>query len=447
VSFLDDGAIARVRALASEPLLAPGTLVAGKYRVEGVIGEGGMGVILAARHEELDRPVALKLLRDPRGGDDETRLLREARALSRLESEHVARVLDVGRLDDGAPYLVIERLEGKDLARALRDRGALPAAEAVDCVLQASEAVAEAHALGIVHRDLKPSNLFLTRRRDGSACVKVLDFGISKVEGAGDERSLTGPSAVIGSAWYMSPEQLRSSKHVDARTDVWALGVVLHELVAGTPPFDAETAAGVGARIAAGTPLRLRDVRPEAPAGLEAAILRCLEKDPAARFADLAELARAIAPFAATSGASAERIRRVLHADPPSPAPLPEPSPPSIEEATSSAWGAPRRAASRGALLVVPVVAIAALVAGALALRSPTTPTTTAPLPAAATSAPEPVPTALPTAAPDPLPTASTASAAPPRSAAARPSKPPHVAPPAKPRAAIDVRDPALDGR
>ena len=453
------------------PRLPVGTLVAGKYRVEGTLGEGGMGVILLARHLELGRPVALKVLRARRGHDDAARLLREAQALSRLESEHVARIMDVGRLDDGAPYLVIERLVGSDLARRLRERGPFAPAEAVEHLLQACEALAEAHALGIVHRDLKPSNLFLIQRKDGSPCVKVLDFGISKVPGEGpdaaEERSLTSPTAVMGSAWYMSPEQLRSSKHVDARTDIWALGVVLHELIAGSPPFDAETAAGVGARIAAGEPVRLSAARPDAPVALEAVILRCLAKAPEERYQDVAALARALGPFAEGSRPSVERIERLRCAQVPAPDALAAPEPTVAKGTTSSAWGAPRAPTPRATMAARAAVVIVVLAAGVIALRAPRSPPS---LPAAATPAASPTASLAPAPAepasarpPAPAP-AATVAPTPPRAAAAlpRPARPaltasagatasaPPAPPPASPTpppATVDVRNPALDGR
>jgi serine/threonine-protein kinase len=272
--------------------------VADKYKVEHVLGEGGMGIVVLAKHLELGTRVALKVLRGRGNAGDDARFLREAQAVARLESEHVARVLDIARFDDGAPFLVMEYLRGEDLARRLRDHGPIPVADAVGYLLEACEAIAEAHALGIVHRDLKPSNLFSTQRRDGTRLVKVLDFGISKMtrplEDAPGDVSLTGATAVIGSASYMSPEQLRNSKSVDARTDIWAIGVVLHELVSAQLPFRADSAAGVGALIATAEPRRLREDLPSAPAGLEAVVLRCLQKDPEARFADLDALVRAL---------------------------------------------------------------------------------------------------------------------------------------------------------
>ena len=298
--------------------LAPGTLIGGKYRVERALGRGGMGVVLLAHDETLGRRVAIKLLRAA-GRGDEARFLREARAVARLTSEHVARILEVGEMDDGAPFLVMEYASGSDLGRVLHDRGRLPPAIAVDYLLQAGEVLAEAHALGIIHRDLKPSNLFLAARVDGTPLIKVLDFGIAKttpgLAGNAEETSLTATSATIGSPLYMSPEQLHSARDVDARADLWSLGAVLHELLTGRPPFEAESAAAVGAKIAAGAPTPLAEGCPEAPEGLAAVVLRCLEKDPDRRFQDIAELAQALAPYAPpASRISVDRIGRVVRA-------------------------------------------------------------------------------------------------------------------------------------
>ena len=254
---------------AASPGVAAGDVLAGKYRVERVLGQGGMGVVVAAHHLQLDEKVALKFLLPEALGNPEAlaRFEREARAAVKIKSEHVARVSDVGRLDSGAPYMVMEYLEGGDLQAWLIERGPMPVEQAVEFVLQACEAIAEAHALGIVHRDLKPANLFCVRRADGLLSVKVLDFGISKVTapGAGDS-SMTRTSAVMGSPLYMSPEQIQSSKRVDARSDVWSLGVILYQLVSGQTPFDAEEVMELAVKIATGEPARLQAARPDVPA-------------------------------------------------------------------------------------------------------------------------------------------------------------------------------------
>ncbi|HTV22329.1 MAG TPA: serine/threonine-protein kinase [Polyangiaceae bacterium] len=299
-----------------------GQLIAGKYRIQQMLGRGGMGVVMAALHEHLNQRVALKFLTDDAYQQPEavTRFLREARSAVQIQSEHVARVMDVGTLDSGAPYIVMEYLRGLDLKDVSTRRGPLPVSEAVDFVLQACDAVAEAHALGIVHRDLKPSNLFLTERPDGSPLVKVLDFGISKAlhGGSGGQTSqqqMTASAAIMGSPQYMSPEQIRSSKNVDARADVWALGTILHELIAGTPAYVADTVPGLLAMIVADPPPPLSHARPDAPADLEAAILRCLQKDREQRFANVAELAHALERFASPEVRPlVRRISRVLGA-------------------------------------------------------------------------------------------------------------------------------------
>ncbi len=279
----------------------PGDTLVGKYRVERVIGSGGMGMILAASHMELGEKFAIKLLTSQHDSATVTRFLREARASARIKSDHSVRVTDVGTLDSGTPYMVMEFLAGMDLASVLCQRGTLPIDEAVDYVLQACEAIAEAHAAGIVHRDLKPSNMFLTHRFDGSPHIKVLDFGISKSMGKelqSENARITSTNTFLGSPLYMSPEQLGNPTAVDHRTDIWSLGVVLFELVAGEPPFEAQTIPLLSAKILHGPPVALRGLRPDVPDSLECAIARCLEKDPVRRFQTIAELAVTLAPFA-----------------------------------------------------------------------------------------------------------------------------------------------------
>ena len=294
-----------------------GEILAGKYRVERFIAEGGMGVVLEATHLQLEERVAIKLLRgatqsSPNGGEAVTRFLREARAAIKIRSEHVVRVYDVGSLDSGAPYIVMEFLEGQDLEQLLEARGPLPFLEAVDHVLQACDALAEAHTLGIVHRDLKPANLFLTHSASGVPVVKVLDFGISKLSGGpAESMSMTSTQAVMGSPLYMSPEQMRATKDADARSDIWAVGVILYELLCGRPPFIGETMTQVCASIIQDTPPSIGSVRHDVPPELETVIFRCLEKKPADRVATVAELAALLVPFSSPSGQeSARRIAR-----------------------------------------------------------------------------------------------------------------------------------------
>jgi serine/threonine protein kinase len=294
------------------PDIAAGSVLAGKFRVERVIGQGGMGVVVEATHLSLEQRVALKFLlpRALREPGIAARFLREARAAARIKSEHVARVIDFGTLENSAPYIVMEFLEGRDLSKRLKQGGPLAVAEAALFLLQACEALAEAHGAGIVHRDLKPSNLFLASYPDGTPCVKILDFGISKLASAGEtpELSMTSTATVMGSPHYMSPEQMRSTRDVDLRTDIGALGVILYELVSGRVPFDAETMPQLCSLVLEQAPARLTGVPPR----FEAIVLRCLEKDPRRRFGDVLELARALAELAPGEGQrSVDRIARL----------------------------------------------------------------------------------------------------------------------------------------
>lgn len=271
-----------------------GTVLAGKLRVERVLGRGAMGVVFEATDLALHRRVAVKVVGQSLGNTPETRerFTREARAAAKLASDHVARVFETGELDDGAPYLVMEYLEGRSLEAVVTEDGPLDPAFAIDCMLQALEALAEAHRAGLVHRDFKPANLFLAERPNGRSVVKVLDFGI--VKDAASKARITETGAVMGTPAYMSPEQITSGAPVDARADVWAAGVSLFELVVGTLPFDASSIPGMLSRILREDAPRLRQLRPDLPEDLEGVVARCLDKDPGARFADAAELAAAL---------------------------------------------------------------------------------------------------------------------------------------------------------
>ncbi|WP_437337685.1 protein kinase domain-containing protein [Sorangium sp. So ce394] len=283
--------------------LQTGDVLKGKYRVVRVIGAGGMGAVLEAHHLVLNQRVAIKLVLPDAAKRDGSvqRFLREARAASSLRSEHVARVLDVDTLDGGLPYLVMDLLEGADLSARLRSEGRLPIEEACEIGVQICEALSEAHARGIVHRDIKPGNLFVTRRADGSPLVKVLDFGIAKhlgpAEAMGAE-SLTSQNALVGSPLYMSPEQMRSSRGVDTRSDLWSLGVALYQALSGKLPFEAETFGELILCVMQERPAPLSSLRGELPEALSRAVMRCLERSPDDRWQDVAALAAALAPFA-----------------------------------------------------------------------------------------------------------------------------------------------------
>ncbi|HEV8247427.1 MAG TPA: serine/threonine-protein kinase [Polyangiaceae bacterium] len=350
-----------------------GDILAGKFRIERVLGQGGMGVVVAAHHLHLDERVAIKFLLPEALGNGEAvaRFAREARAAVKIKSEHVARVSDVGTFDSGAPYMVMEYLEGRDLSARIRESGALPVSDAVDLVLQASEALAEAHALGIIHRDLKPSNLFLAHRADGSPCVKVLDFGISKIMNpgsSGPDFGMTRTQAVMGSPLYMSPEQMTSSRQVDARTDIWAVGCVLYEALTGRVPFEAESMPQLCAMILQQPATPPRNLRPDLPDGLQQVILRCLAKDRSQRYQNVAELANALSPWGSAAGPrSAERISRILSAAGISSRGNPEPSAPASAiagESTQAAWGQ-TGAKSRSKTPLILLGAFLALAAGA----------------------------------------------------------------------------------
>jgi serine/threonine-protein kinase len=443
----------------------PGDVLVGKYRVERVLGVGGMGVVVAAHHLQLDEKVALKFLRLTALGNAEwvARFDREARALVKIKSEHVARVIDVGKLENGAPYMVMEYLEGADLDAWLQQRGLMSVEQATEFLLQACEAIAEAHALGIVHRDLKPANLFCVRRADGLLAIKVLDFGISKMTAPGTSSAdlgMTQGTAAIGSPLYMSPEQIQSSRGVDARTDLWSLGVILFELVTGRLPFEAETVTELAVHIATAPSPSPRSFRADLPEGFERVVMRCLEKDRDRRFQNVAELAVALRDFGpARARSSVDRVLRTVQASGASQgAPLVRadvgeayaPTLAAVSGETSASWGSTRGIRKRRKdrrILVGAVASFGVLLAlggvGAIVARSHsassssppssagpgiTSATLTAPVVA---SSPVAALTAAPSAAMAPTPVASatppaaTAPATAPRAAGAATHAPP----------------------
>jgi serine/threonine protein kinase len=297
--------------------LALGTILLGKYRVDEVLGTGGMGKVLRASHLYLAQSVAIKVLL-PHMADSAstvTRFLHEAQATVNLKNEHIARVIDVGTIPGTAdspptPFMIMEYLEGNDLNQILRHHGPQAPAVVCDLMLQACEGMAEAHAAGIVHRDIKPSNFFITRRPDGTMLLKILDFGISKTQiGMTD---LTGAEAVLGTPAYMAPEQMKTSKDADARSDLWSIGVVMYQLITGRPPFAGESYAELVLKVSGEQP---SPMMVPLPPGLGEVILRCLEKNPMMRPQNVGELARQLAPYATdpiTAASSAQRTTRIL---------------------------------------------------------------------------------------------------------------------------------------
>jgi serine/threonine-protein kinase len=294
-----------------------GEVLDGKYRIERVLGVGGMGVVVAAWHVELEQRVAIKFLHSQTDARLEAgkRFRREARAAAKIRSEHVARVFDVGSLASGTPFIVMEFLDGNNLTHEMRDRRQLPLGEAIDYILQAIEALSEAHAFGMVHRDLKPANLFLARRPDGSRVIKVLDFGITKLgtDSVQEEEAITGAEVLIGSPQYMSPEQLSNTQNVDARSDMWSLGAILYKMLSGRPPYQGTSIPMLHAAVLRDTPAPLSSFRNDVPAALDAVMARCLAKNPDDRFGSVADLAQALTPWSSPMGrANAERAARVL---------------------------------------------------------------------------------------------------------------------------------------
>jgi serine/threonine-protein kinase len=435
-----------------------GAVLAGRYRVERLLGQGGMGVVVKAMHLQLFQPVAMKFLLPEVLGNQQVvqRFLREAQAAVRLKSEHVARVIDVGSLETGAPYMVLEYLEGADLANFPRSQ--LSVGGVVDMILQACEALAEAHSLGIVHRDIKPANFFITRGSDGKQLLKVLDFGISKTPMGNS--NLTATQSVMGTPAYMSPEQMRSSRDVDHRADIWALGVVLFELLQGAPPFGGDTFSSMVIKVV-NDPLPRLSV--QLPGELDAIVYRCLEKDPARRFQNVAELAQALAPYAQSetqAAISVQRTRSIIGLEAHRPATEPGPArraiPPSTISGAAGAKTTPPTGrrwpifAGLGVLIAVVAIAVIASSGGggsaagdgktagptpaAQPQSAPPPPTPPAAPPAVATPTAPPAPTTPPPAA------AAPAVAAP---AVATPTTPAAVTPPVTPPATPPVTAPA----
>ena len=350
-----------------------------RYTIVRLLGKGGMGAVYEARHARLGRRVAIKFLLPELAARAEIlrRFENEAVAAGGLEHPNLVAVIDLGRAPDGSPYLVMEFLEGEDCARLVRRAGPLPTARAVNVVLQACRGVAVAHDAGIVHRDLKPENLFVADAGDGHDQIKVLDFGIAKLRPV-DGQAATRTGSTFGTTHYMSPEQARGASEVDARTDVWSLGVVLYELLAGRRPFEGEQPLNIVHQILNAAPPPLGEARPGLPRGLLAAVERAMRKDAGERFPSIRAFMKAIEPFAervAADGAAARVSTR----------PTPE---------TTERRPAPRAGRRLGtALAVVGVMGIATVALVGLRDKPAAPPVASAPTPP---PAPVPVPAVSP---------------------------------------------------
>jgi serine/threonine-protein kinase len=410
---------------ASEPPFPPpsGSVLAGKYTVGRVIGRGGMAFVLEARHEALDTNVAVKILHPDFRLEEEatSRFHREARAVAKLTSSHVARVLDVDT-HEGSPFMVLELLNGVDLHQELTRQGPLPIHEAVTWVIQACEGMHDAHRAGIVHRDLKPANLFLAETPAGRS-VKILDFGISKLNNADPLSRMTTTQSSFGTPLYMSPEQVRSVKHVDARTDVWSLGVILYEALTCRAPFEQASASALFVAISIDEPRPIEQHRPELPAGLSAVLMKALQKRPDDRYQDVAAFAAALRPYSTAEGVASSSLA------------IPE-------EAVAGAGGKRRAALVVAACVIAGIASLAT--ARVLGERpSDATPEATAPV-AQPEPAEAPVETAPPPSATVEPPPPIVASSRPTDTSSTRPATkpPPATAPKPRPSSASSARPP-----
>ena len=284
--------------------ISQGEIIGGRYRVERIVAEGGMGIIVAAKHIELEENVAIKFLRDEFASKPEIvgRFAREAKAAAKIKSTYTATVHDVGISEERGPYIVMEFLEGEDLESMLQADGRINFTRATEWMMQAGEAICAAHAAGIIHRDIKPANLFLVKSDHGVPIIKVLDFGVSKTALTGNvfggTISLVKTQSLVGSPIYMSPEQLRGTQDVTFVSDVWSIGAVLYELITGDTAFTGSSITELCAAVLEAQPAPISQRAPDCPPGLSDAIMRCLEKDPGDRFQTVAELVVALAPYA-----------------------------------------------------------------------------------------------------------------------------------------------------
>lgn len=350
-----------------------GDIIAGKYELERLIGLGSSGSVYAARHTQLNHKVALKFLREELRTDAEAveRFFREAQAAAGIGSEHIASVTDMGQSDDGIPFLVMEYLEGQTLARAMREQSKLDIERAATIATQLCHALAAAHDKGIIHRDMKPDNVFLVPRADGSELAKVLDFGIAKIHNpASEARALTVNGTTLGTPNYMAPEQAKALKDIDGRVDVYSVGVILYEMVAGTQPITGSSFTDIIVKATQEDPEPPSTHREDLPPELEKIILKAMARDRTWRYQSARELAEALEAFVDPTAA---RLSSASPAHSPSSAevktPVPVKGPPTAKMPTVDAnAGAPERGKMMGLIIggavLLVVLLIAAVIAG-----------------------------------------------------------------------------------
>lgn len=298
-----------------------GRVIGDRYGVTALIGEGGMGEVYEAEHLAIGRLVAVKVLNPKRAQDRDaiSRLRHEARVAGTLGHPNICAIYDMGRLDDGSPYLVMERLHGETLAQRVARETRLPMDELIDVMLQVLSALTAAHQRGIIHRDLKPDNIFLSRREGMRAIPKLLDFGISKSEDIEETMAdLSGQTVAAGTPFYMAPEQARGERGLDHRIDLWATGIILYECLSGQRPFDARNYNALLVQILSATPRPLREILPEVPATMEQIVERALRKSPDDRFQTALEVQTALRTVNLADATTSKMVkkRRPLASEP-----------------------------------------------------------------------------------------------------------------------------------